>query len=431
MHPVSVEYLFEGDKANLLTFEGRRRVDFREHVRMLAAHFRVRIDMRQIGVRDRPPWWASLGHCGQELCCKRLGGRSAPCPSAWRREQDLSLNPQRYRAWCGRLMAVCATSSSVQGLQEPGSQAERHGGRDAPTGGEGGRISDVPRRNRVAEVMGEKPVESAAGRLRPARGRLEPPEPRRRGGVAGRDDGPTHRICGRVSAVRHTTQLTGRTQSWPIRVPCAARAAAAEAVEGRRLETAAARAAVRRADGKTAAEGRQAGRRAGAERARKPRRWRSTKVGGEGAAAPRRPRLRSEAKAAGRRSPDGRAERPAAEAPVRPGRSGRQRRRHEAAGASAREARALRSRGPKGMQPSKRVPARSPRGLAPGPEAAQPRQDNGARPRGSSGTPSGEGGRPTGDGGLAAPVRRKPQARAALDGAGRARSGRRGRPSGE
>ena len=71
MHPVSVEYLFEGDKA-IFYFEADERVDFRELVRKLAAHFRVRIDMRQIGVRDEARMVGGLGLCGHP---QQDGGR--------------------------------------------------------------------------------------------------------------------------------------------------------------------------------------------------------------------------------------------------------------------------------------------------------------------------------------------------------------------
>ena len=103
MHPVSVEFLLDGDKA-VFYFEAEERVDFRELVRKLAAHFHVRIDMRQIGVRDEARMVGGLGHCGQELCCKRLGGEFCPVSIRMAKEQDLSLNPQKISGVCGRLM---------------------------------------------------------------------------------------------------------------------------------------------------------------------------------------------------------------------------------------------------------------------------------------------------------------------------------------
>lgn len=70
------EFLFDGDKA--VFYFRLRRVDFRDLVRKLAGHFHVRVDMRQIGVRDGARLVGGLGHCGQELCCKRLGGEFSP-----------------------------------------------------------------------------------------------------------------------------------------------------------------------------------------------------------------------------------------------------------------------------------------------------------------------------------------------------------------
>lgn len=103
MHPVFVEFLFDGDKA-VFYFEAEERVDFRELVRKLAAQFGIRVDMRQIGVRDGARIVGGLGHCGQELCCKRLGGEFSPVSIKMAKEQNLSLNPQKISGVCGRLM---------------------------------------------------------------------------------------------------------------------------------------------------------------------------------------------------------------------------------------------------------------------------------------------------------------------------------------
>lgn len=103
MHPVSVEFLLEGDKA-IFYFEAEERIDFRELVRNLASKFHARVDMRQIGVRDEARIIGGLGHCGQELCCKRMGGEFCPVSIRMAKEQDLSLNPQKISGVCGRLM---------------------------------------------------------------------------------------------------------------------------------------------------------------------------------------------------------------------------------------------------------------------------------------------------------------------------------------
>ncbi len=75
MHPVAVEFLFDGDKA-VFYFESEERVDFRDLVRKLAGHFHVRVDMRQIGVRDEARMAKSCAASG-------WGASSARCPSAW------------------------------------------------------------------------------------------------------------------------------------------------------------------------------------------------------------------------------------------------------------------------------------------------------------------------------------------------------------
>lgn len=103
MHPVSVEYLLDGEHA-VFYFEAEERIDFRELVRKLASRFHVRVDMRQIGVRDEARMVGGLGHCGQELCCRRLGGEFCPVSIRMAKEQDLSLNPQKISGVCGRLM---------------------------------------------------------------------------------------------------------------------------------------------------------------------------------------------------------------------------------------------------------------------------------------------------------------------------------------
>jgi cell fate regulator YaaT (PSP1 superfamily) len=103
MKPVSVEFLFSGGKA-IFYFSSDERVDFRELVRELASWFHVRVDMRQIGVRDEARIFGGLAHCGEELCCARLGGEFQPVSIRMAKEQDLPLNPSKISGACGRLM---------------------------------------------------------------------------------------------------------------------------------------------------------------------------------------------------------------------------------------------------------------------------------------------------------------------------------------
>lgn len=156
MHPVSVEFLLDGDKA-VFYFEAEERVDFRELVRKLAAHFHVRIDMRQIGVRDEARMVGGLGHCGQELCCKRLGGEFCPVSIRMAKEQDLSLNPQKISGVCGRLM--CCLRYEFDAYKDFKSRAPKHGSQvETPVGMARVVDFDVPREVVFLKVEGEKPV---------------------------------------------------------------------------------------------------------------------------------------------------------------------------------------------------------------------------------------------------------------------------------
>lgn len=143
MNPIMVEYLFDGDKA-IFYFSAEDRVDFRELVRRLAAHFHVRVDMRQIGVRDEARMVGGLGHCGQELCCKRLGGEFCPVSIRMAKEQDLSLNPQKISGVCGRLM--CCLRYEFDAYKEFKSRAPKVGAKINTPDGEAKVVElNVPR----------------------------------------------------------------------------------------------------------------------------------------------------------------------------------------------------------------------------------------------------------------------------------------------
>ena len=103
MKPVGVEFLFGGEKV-VFYFAAEERVDFRELVHELAQQFRMRVDMRQIGVRDEVRLMGGYAPCGQELCCARLGGKFEPVSIRMAKEQDLPLNSAKISGVCGRLM---------------------------------------------------------------------------------------------------------------------------------------------------------------------------------------------------------------------------------------------------------------------------------------------------------------------------------------
>ncbi len=103
MKLIEVEYTFDRTKV-LFYFTAEGRVDFRELVKDLANKFRIRIELRQIGIRDEAKTLGSIGICGRELCCSRFLGEFAPVSIKMAKEQGLSLNPTKISGICGRLM---------------------------------------------------------------------------------------------------------------------------------------------------------------------------------------------------------------------------------------------------------------------------------------------------------------------------------------
>lgn len=103
MKLVRAEYLFDGSKI-VFYFTADGRVDFRDLVRDLAQHFRTRIEMRQIGVRDEAKMVGGLGVCGRELCCCTYLRTFAPVSVKMAKAQGLALNPSKISGQCGRLL---------------------------------------------------------------------------------------------------------------------------------------------------------------------------------------------------------------------------------------------------------------------------------------------------------------------------------------
>src|SRR5665647_340016 len=103
MKLIDVEYTFDNNKV-IFYFTADGRVDFRELVKDLAAVFRTRIELRQIGVRDEAKMIGGLGPCGRPMCCSTFLGEFAPVSIKMAKEQNLSLNPTKISGICGRLM---------------------------------------------------------------------------------------------------------------------------------------------------------------------------------------------------------------------------------------------------------------------------------------------------------------------------------------
>lgn len=103
MKLVDAEYTFDNNKL-LFYFTADGRIDFRELVKDLAAVFRTRIELRQIGVRDETKILGGIGICGRPLCCNTFLSEFAPVSIKMAKEQNLSLNPAKISGVCGRLM---------------------------------------------------------------------------------------------------------------------------------------------------------------------------------------------------------------------------------------------------------------------------------------------------------------------------------------
>ena len=103
MKLVSVEYTFDNSKI-IFYFTANGRVDFRDLVKDLASVFKMRIELRQIGVRDEAKMLGGLGSCGRPICCGAFLGDFQPVSIKMAKEQNLSLNPTKISGLCGRLM---------------------------------------------------------------------------------------------------------------------------------------------------------------------------------------------------------------------------------------------------------------------------------------------------------------------------------------
>ena len=112
MKLISAEYTF--DKAKVLFyFTAECRVDFRELVKILASIFRVRIELRQVGVRDETKMVGGMGSCGRALCCHSYLSDFVPVSIKMAKEQSLSLNPAKISGVCGRLMCCLKNESDT------------------------------------------------------------------------------------------------------------------------------------------------------------------------------------------------------------------------------------------------------------------------------------------------------------------------------
>ena len=107
MNLFAVENAFDGSKLTFF-FTSENRVDFRQLVKLLVKELGVRIEMRQVGIRNQAKLCGGIGRCGREICCSTFLDKFGPVSIRMAKEQCLSLNPTKISGQCGRLMC-CLT----------------------------------------------------------------------------------------------------------------------------------------------------------------------------------------------------------------------------------------------------------------------------------------------------------------------------------
>ena len=112
MKLIACEYTFDNNKV-MFYFTADGRIDFRELVKILASIFRVRIELRQVGVRDETKMVGGMGSCGRALCCHSYLSDFVPVSIKMAKEQSLSLNPAKISGVCGRLMCCLKNESDT------------------------------------------------------------------------------------------------------------------------------------------------------------------------------------------------------------------------------------------------------------------------------------------------------------------------------
>ena len=150
MKLINVEYTFDVNKI-IFFFTAEGRVDFRELVRDLAAIFRTRIELRQVGVRDEAKLLGGMGGCGRPLCCASFLGEFIPVSIRMAKDQNLSLNPTKISGVCGRLMCCLKYENDLYCENCPQQNVmfrPKQGSRVVVADGEGKVVSvNYPRRN--------------------------------------------------------------------------------------------------------------------------------------------------------------------------------------------------------------------------------------------------------------------------------------------
>lgn len=152
MKLVEAEYTFDNNKL-LFYFTADGRIDFRELVKDLAAVFRTRIELRQIGVRDETKILGGIGICGRPLCCSTHLSEFVPVSIKMAKEQNLSLNPAKISGVCGRLM--CCLKNEEETYEYLNSRLPNVGDRVTTIDGAKGEVQSVSVLRQLVKVIVE------------------------------------------------------------------------------------------------------------------------------------------------------------------------------------------------------------------------------------------------------------------------------------
>lgn len=150
MKLIDAEYTFDNNKL-LFYFTADGRIDFRELVKDLAAVFKTRIELRQIGVRDETKIIGGVGICGRPLCCHSYLSEFIPVSIKMAKEQNLSLNPTKISGVCGRLM--CCLKNEEDTYEELNSRLPNIGDIITIEGGLKGEVQSVNVLRQLVKVL--------------------------------------------------------------------------------------------------------------------------------------------------------------------------------------------------------------------------------------------------------------------------------------
>lgn len=150
MKLIDAEYTFDNNKV-LFYFTADGRIDFRDLVKDLAAVFRTRIELRQIGVRDETKIRGGIGICGRALCCHTYLSEFAPVSIKMAKEQNLSLNPTKISGVCGRLM--CCLTNEQENYEELNSKLPSVGDQITTPDGLKGEVQAVSVLRQLVKVV--------------------------------------------------------------------------------------------------------------------------------------------------------------------------------------------------------------------------------------------------------------------------------------